>query len=193
MLEEKHVLRLGSEKRIHVDVRIIGASQHRLLSLVKQRRFRDDLYSRLALWVIFIPPLRQRNEDIKLLAHHFVLKHRTNGEVLSGEALAKLCKYDWPGNVRELESCIVRALIQTEGRSVIGPDDIEVEEMQWQNHEAERQYLENALATSGGCIKRAARLLQVHRNTVYNRMAKFGIDAARFKKQPRGLKNGGRR
>ncbi len=181
VLEEKHVIRLGGEQRTRIDVRFIVASQHSLQSLVKQGKFRQDLYYRVAVWVIPIPPLRQRNEDIKLLAHHFTLKHRTNGVVLSGEALAKLCKYDWPGNVRELESCIVRALIQSEGNNVIGSDDIQMEEMHRQHHDAERQQLEEALRSTGGSIKGAARILGVHRNTVYHRMKNFGIDLNQYR------------
>lgn len=182
VLEEKCVMHLAGEKRVHVDIRIIAATQHNLLSLVKHGKFRDDLYYRIGVWVIRIPALRERKNDINLLAEHFLSRYSSNGIVLSSEALAKLSRYDWPGNVRELESCIVRALIQTEGRSVIGPDDIEVEGMQWQADDAERRQLEEALTASGGCIKRAARILRVHRNTVYHRMKNFGIGLDRYRR-----------
>lgn len=182
VLEEKHVIRLGGEQRTRIDVRFIVASQHSLQSLVKQGKFRQDLYYRVAVWVIPIPPLRMRKEDIKSLAHRFVSKNGGDGFVLSREAFTKLCHYDWPGNVRELESCIVRALIQSEGSNMIGSDDIQVEGMQWQDDDAERRQLEDALRNAGGSIKGAARILRVHRNTVYHRMKNFGIGLDRYRR-----------
>jgi len=178
VLEEKHVLRLGSEKRIHVDVRIIAASQHRLLSLVKQRRFRDDLYYRLAVWVISIPPLRERKEDIGLLAQHFLSKNGGGGWVLSNETLTKLCRYDWPGNVRELESVILQAVLMSDVKEIIGPEDLQFEEGEWHSLESTRRRVEQALREAKGCVKRAAAVLGVHRNTVYNLVKRHRLDLA---------------
>ena len=87
LLEEKQVVRLGSEKEIPIDVRIIAASQQHLWRLVQQNRFRHDLYYRVAVWTISIPPLRERKEDIELLARHFLRKHGVNGQEISSEAM----------------------------------------------------------------------------------------------------------
>jgi len=175
VLEEKCVMRLAGEKPIRVDIRIIAASQHNLLSLVRQGEFRHDLYYRIAVWVIRIPPLRERKGDINLLAHHFLSRHGGDGTLLSDEALAKLGRYDWPGNVRELDSCIQIALVHNKGKEVIGVDDIQMEGIQLQSNDAERRRLEDALKSCGGCVTTAARLLGVHRNTVYNMSKKFGV------------------
>jgi transcriptional regulator with GAF, ATPase, and Fis domain len=130
--------------------------------------------------VIPIPPLRERKEDIELLAQHFLQKHGSNGEVLSSEALRKLTQYDWPGNVRELEACIVRAVIRSNGGS-IGDEDIVHDGVETGMRDIQRVMLEEVLCNAGGSVKGAAGLLGVHRNTVYNRARKLGLRIDQFR------------
>lgn len=191
--ENKSIVRIGGEKEIPINVRVIAASNRDLHSLVQEGKFRLDLYYRLAVYPISIPPLRQRKDDVKALAFYFLQKNNGDGKILSAEALRKLSAYGWPGNVRELESCMVRAILASEGKELIGTEDIQVEEgMQWENHETERRALEEALTKASGSIKHTSRLLGVHRNTVYNKMKKLGIDLVSFRNSKRLSLNGAR-
>ncbi|MCD6079917.1 MAG: sigma-54-dependent Fis family transcriptional regulator, partial [Candidatus Omnitrophica bacterium] len=118
VLQEKEIERLGSEKTVKVDVRIISATNVDLAQAVKEGRFREDLYYRLNVFRIHLPPLRERKEDIPLLVLHFLKKYSLRDRVIQAisiEALEKLINYDWPGNVRELENVIQRAIILTRG------------------------------------------------------------------------------
>lgn len=181
VLENKYVVRLGGEREIPIDVRVIFASNRDLQSLVREGKFRLDLYYRIAVCPIWIPPLRKRIKDIEILASYFLQKNVGDQKILSAEAIKKLNSYDWPGNVRELESCIIRAIIASGGKEVIGIEDIQLDGMQGEIYNAERIALEKALSNSGGSIKQAARLLHVHRNTVYNRIKKAGINLMSFR------------
>lgn len=181
VLEEKCVMHLAGEKWVRVDVRIIAASQHDLLSVVRQGKFRNDLYYRLAVWVIRIPPLRDRKSDISLLVQHFLTKNGSDRIVLSSEALAKLSRYDWPGNVRELDSTIARAIILAGPSGAIATDDIVLDVENPQSSEIERQELEEALRNSGGCIATAARSMRVHRNTLYSKARRLGVSLDHFR------------
>ena len=108
-------MRLGGMETIKVDVRIIAATNCDLQQMVEDGRFREDLYYRLHVINIYLPPLRERKEDIPVLAHHFLAKYseenRKPGLELTAEALDLLMEYDWPGNVRELENVIERAVV----------------------------------------------------------------------------------
>lgn len=191
VLENKSIVRIGGEKEIPIDVRVIAASNQDIQFLVREKKFRQDLYYRLVVYPIWIPPLRERKEDIKALAEYFLLKNGGDGKVLSDDALRKLYSYDWPGNVRELDSCIKRAIVASSGKELIGGEDIQqLDGMRWQNDDAERQALEEELGKAGGSIKHTARLLDVHRNTVYFRMKKYGIDLSQFRKL-RGISSNG--
>jgi transcriptional regulator with GAF, ATPase, and Fis domain len=125
VLEHKYVVRIGGEQEIPIDARVIATSNRDLQSLVRQGKFRQDLYFRLVVWVIYIPPLRERKEDIKALADYFIGKYGGDGIGLSDEAVRKLYSYEWPGNVRELESCIVRAILARSKREFIDAEDIQ--------------------------------------------------------------------
>jgi len=126
ILQERELNRLGSNKTIKLDLRIIAATNKNLENLIKQEKFREDLYYRLNVVSMDIPPLRERKEDIPFLVNHFLKKYRDlKGEVLSiGEdAMEKIKKYTWPGNIRELENAIQSSIIQSSG-SVITADDL---------------------------------------------------------------------
>jgi two-component system response regulator PilR (NtrC family) len=113
-LQEKKVRRVGGTEEVEVDVRVIAATHHPLESLVRERRFREDLFYRLNVIPIHLPPLRARRDDIPLLAEHFL--NRVSREMgksvtrISSEAMSRLVEYGWPGNVRELENVIERAV-----------------------------------------------------------------------------------
>ncbi len=190
--ENKSIVRIGGEKEIPINARVMAASNRDLHSLVQEGKFRLDLYYRLAVYPISIPPLRRRKEDIKALAFYFLQKNNRNGKILSDEALKKLYAYAWPGNVRELESCMVRAILASDAKELVDSEDIQLEGIQWEGHETERQALEEALTKAGGSIKHASRLLGVHRNTVYNKMKKLGIDLVSFRNSKRLSLNGAR-
>lgn len=125
VLQEGTFERLGSSKSIKVDVRIVAATNRNLENDIVRKSFREDLYYRLKVVTITLPPLRMRKEDIPLLAQHFMLKHsrdnRTESLALHPDALKKMREYSWPGNIRELENVVKRAIILTKG-NVINPD-----------------------------------------------------------------------
>lgn len=121
-LQEREITPLGSESKIPIDIRLIAATNKSLKTLVKEKRFREDLYYRLNVIEIQLPPLRERKDDIPLLVKHFIQKvsereHRPAIDI-SEEALLALMNYSWPGNVRELENCIERAVILARGNRI---------------------------------------------------------------------------
>ena len=130
-LEDKSFERLGSNKTVKVDIRLITATNKNLESLIKEGRFREDLFYRLNVVSIQIPPLRERKEDIPRLVEYFLARYgrefQKKGVVISGAALEVLQKYDWPGNVRELENTIKKALIFTKSALIL-PEGIFIPE-----------------------------------------------------------------
>jgi DNA-binding NtrC family response regulator len=126
-LQEREFDRVGGVRPIHVDVRIVAATNRDLDVAVKEGRFREDLYHRLNVVPIMLPPLRERRQDIPALAHHFLQRFakevKKTFSAVSGETLAKLCAYDWPGNVRELGNVIERAVVLSQGPE-IAPHDL---------------------------------------------------------------------
>lgn len=125
VLQEGTFERLGSSKSLRVDVRIVAATNRNLEKDIVRKAFREDLYYRLKVVTITLPPLRMRKDDIPLLSQHFIQKHskenRADSLVLHPEALKKMCEYSWPGNIRELENVVKRAIILTKG-NVINPE-----------------------------------------------------------------------
>jgi len=121
-LEEKEFERVGGTQSLHVDVRVVAATNRNLKTRVAERLFREDLYFRLSVFPIQIPPLRERSDDIMTLAHHFVDRFCRDVNkkplLLSDAAVEELRNYSWPGNVRELQNCIERAVILTEGDTI---------------------------------------------------------------------------
>src|SRR6185369_3010693 len=121
-LEEKRFERVGGTQSLHVDVRVVAATNRNLKARVADRQFREDLYFRLSVFPVQIPPLRERTDDVLRLAHHFVERicRDVNKKtlILSEAAIEELKNYSWPGNVRELQNCIERAVILTEGDTI---------------------------------------------------------------------------
>jgi two-component system response regulator HydG len=194
VLEEKAIERVGDNKSIPVDVRIISATNKDLKSLVDEGSFRHDLFFRINVIPIRLPPLRERAEDIPLLADVFVKKTQLkNNQPICGiskEAMSFLMTYDWPGNVRELRSAIEYAFVACH-ESMIQPSHLPPGICSTQDHpkspqayiagiaEIEKRAMVEALRKSGGNQSEAARLLGVSRVTVWNRIKKFKIDLRR--------------
>ncbi len=187
VLQERTFERLGGTFSINVDVRVIAATNRDLLSLVKENKFREDLYYRLSVFPIDIPPLRERKEDIRILAEH-ILKKLSKDKVLTGKAVEKLKKYDWPGNIRELENTLERATIIAQ--DTIKPEHIllpenEISEVAVERvntlkeaadigrERAEAMIIKKNLLQTGGNKSETARRLKVSYKTLLNRIKEY--------------------
>lgn len=190
VLEERAFERVGGTAAIQVDVRIIAATNKNLEEALRQGRFREDLYFRLNVFPLHIPPLRRRGEDIPLLARVFLTRYarKYGKEVddLSPEALNLLLRYPWPGNIRELEHTIERAVILSEG-PIVRPDDINLdllafgtadgsEEGGMTLRELEREYIRRVLKKVRGHKGRAAKILGINRKTLLEKRRRYGLD-----------------
>ncbi len=196
-LQEREVERVGGTRTIKIDVRIIAATNRELKKAVDEGTFREDLYYRLNVVPITLPPLRQRRDDIPLLVEHFIAKYNRefNRKVkgFSAGATAALYQYNWPGNVRELENVIERAVALAQSEtislrelpldiSILGRDMIEdiqkagLSLREARNH-FERQYILNILEKVQWNQTEAARVLGLHRNTLLWKLQRLGIDA----------------
>jgi PAS domain S-box-containing protein len=190
VLQEQELERVGGTQTIKVDVRVIAATNRDLSQAVRTNAFRADLFYRLNIFPLRVPPLRERPEDIPLLAAHFVrLFAERMGKParrIAPDTLARLARYDWPGNVRELANLLERAVILCNG-TVIGDDHVGLLALTSPAaasaafptlEEVERQHLLRALEQTGGVLagpKGAARLLGLSRSTAWSRMRKLGI------------------
>ena len=186
VLQEKVVYHLGGTTPIPVDVRIIAATNKDLKQLVRERKFREDLYFRLAVFPIELPPLRERREDIPLLVENYLARRGASAKV-SPEAMELLMGYDYPGNVRELENILERALILSGGKDILPEHLPELEEIPLVENispvpgettlaELEKKMLLAALEKAGGNKSKAARLLGITRRMLYTRLKKYGIE-----------------
>lgn len=190
VLQEKEIERLGGNKTIKVNVRIVAATNRSLEKEVAEGRFRLDLYYRLNVFPIELPPLRERKEDIELLAHFFLKKYTTaskrNINSISEKAIEQLLNYPWPGNIRELEHLIERTVLLTKTSEIESFDLPKILEQQNESsgilksmEEMERDHIMNALESSGGKVSGlggAAELLKMQPQTLYSKMKKLGID-----------------
>ena len=190
VLQERSFFRVGGNEQVKVDVRVIAATRMNLQEAVLGGTFRDDLFYRLNVINIHIPPLRERSEDIPLLAHSFVerLSHELGKDVgdLSEGAFRVLLDHEWPGNVRELENAVERALVTAKGR-VLTEDDFAFLRAQplpagaWTPPDAmslddvEREVITATLRRTGWNVKEAAASLGIDRSTLYDRMKKYGL------------------
>jgi two-component system response regulator HydG len=193
-LQEQEFERVGGESTVKVDVRVVSATNKDLDAEVAAGRFRQDLYYRLHIIPIALPPLRTRREDIPLLCAHFVEKlgPRTNPAVrgIGDDALARLMAYHWPGNVRELENVIEQALVFAEGEQIAvsalpaflqgpaDPDKLEVpEQMSLPDilDDLERQLILKAYRKANGVKTETARLLGIKTSALYYKLEKYGI------------------
>ena len=188
VLQEQEFERLGSTRTVRVDVRLIAATNRDLEEMVAEKQFREDLYFRLNVFPIRIPPLRERSEDISLLVQYYVDKYsqRMNKriDVVPEETMAALCRYSWPGNIRELQNLIERAVIMTPGNVL----QVQVSDLQESNRilssmagtleDVERQRILQALREAGAVIggpHGAAVRLGLKRTTLLSKMQKLGI------------------
>ena len=184
VLQEKEIVRVGSTQPLKVDFRCITATNKNLARLVERGTFRPDLYYRLNVFCIDLPPLRERREDIPLLADHFVHKYAAamnkRAPRVSATALDLLLNYHWPGNVRELENAVERAM-------VIGREaEIQSTDFPFQLHpvephggrtleDIERVHIERVLEETNWNLSRAARILDIDRTTLYNKLKRYGL------------------
>ena len=185
-LQEYEVERVGGNRTIRVDVRIVSATNRKLKEMVDQGKFRGDLYYRLHVFPLMVPPLRERREDIPLLIRHFTLKYakklnRTREEIPS-DALEALISYDWPGNVRELQNVIERSVIVSDGprlRVAMPESNIKAAATATQGLDSvERALILQALKETGGLVggpDGAAARLGLKRTTLQSRMRKYEI------------------
>jgi DNA-binding NtrC family response regulator len=193
VIQEREFMRLGGVEMIKVDVRIVAATNVELRRMVEEGKFREDLFYRLHVITVQLPPLRERREDIPLLAQHFLEKYSAENSKprldLTPEALDLLLEYDWPGNVRELENVIERAVVLSSGQQIgvdLVPDNVRSsrrfqmpqfvvppEGISYRDAEIafQRGLIESALEQAGGVQKRAAELLQI-KPTTLNEMIK---------------------
>jgi DNA-binding NtrC family response regulator len=195
VLQEREIRPLGSNTPIKVDVRVVVATNTPLKQLVDQGSFREDLYYRVAVLPIHLPPLRERREDIPLLADHFLRKLESAGgarRTLSSAALRLLLEFSWPGNVRELENVIERAVLVCDGDEIqprhLPPElrapvakrprqgDLDLKQLRAdQLRQSETQAILSALAKARGNRSEAARILKISRGSLYNKMQEYGI------------------
>jgi two-component system response regulator PilR (NtrC family) len=197
VIQERDFMRLGGMETIKVDVRIIAATNVDLRQMTEDARFREDLFYRLHVITIQLPPLRERKDDIPLLAQHFLQKYgeenHKNSLELTPDALDVMTEYDWPGNVRELENVIERAVVLTAGprigielipdhvhkapnfqvpQFVMPPDGISFKDV---TMNFEKQLIESTLEAAGGVQKRAAELLRIKPTTLNEMIKRYDI------------------
>ena len=194
VLQEKKIERVGSNQSIDLDVRVMAATNEDLQRKVEQKQFRPDLFHRLNVFAIQLPPLRERREDIPLLAKHFIQKFRERydkGEMtLSPPALAKLEQYHFPGNVRELENILEKTIVLSD-RNVIEEKDLMLSEPPSSAvfsgdgvetlPKKELEFIKKALRESKGSIKQASQKLGISYKTLQYRIKKHGLDRRDFK------------
>ncbi|MCK5404120.1 MAG: sigma 54-interacting transcriptional regulator [Desulfobulbaceae bacterium] len=191
VLQEKEIERVGDHRPIKIDVRIIAATHKDLQQRIHENLFREDLYYRIGVIPIPLPPLRERQEDIPLLVETFIKRNRKKTEKqiagISREALDILIHYSWPGNVRELINVIEYAFVLCPGgqitvqylpstlQTAFPSVPLDMPGLRRENEETSRQALINALKACGGNQSKAAKMLGVSRVTVWKRMKKYGI------------------
>ena len=186
VLQEKEIVRVGSTQPIHVDFRCIAATNKDLEPLIEARTFRPDLYYRLNVVSIKLPPLRERREDIPLLVDHFLHKHcasmnRLEAPRVAPEAMDLLVRYEWPGNVRELENAVERALVIARGPELKPADfSFQLQAAGSPNgrslEEVERAHIEHVWRESAGNHSAAARVLGIDRTTLYKKLKRYGLE-----------------
>jgi len=195
-LQEGEVKRLGSERNLDVDVRIVAATIRDLSRSVAEGKFREDLFYRLHVLPLHLPPLRDRKEDIPLLVNHFIDKfnkeHHLSAEGLTEEVLARLLEYSWPGNVRELENTIERAMILAQGKKIgvdCLPAEVLGERAPWKkdiwgdeisikkaSRLLEGELIRRALKRTGGNRSQAAKILEISHPSLLSKIKEYGVE-----------------
>jgi transcriptional regulator with PAS, ATPase and Fis domain len=195
-LQEREYKQLGSPKVHHADVRVIGATNVELEKAVQEGKFRQDLYYRVNIIPLVLPPLRERKGDIPLLARYFLEKYAVEFDKgtkeFAGEALQKLVTYEWPGNVRELENVVERAVVFSKESiihqvDILSPSSDRLQLESFRTAKArmigqfEKNYIENVLCAHRGNISKAAEAVQKNRRAFWELIRKYRIDVHRFK------------
>ena len=188
-IQHKEFERLGGNRLMRVDIRFVAACNKDLQELIREGRFREDLFFRLNVFPITLPPLRERRQDVPILLNHFLNRQRKNGngrpEAFSKRALERLMQYDWPGNIRELENLVLRISTVTHRRKIRArhlPDDLGAPRSEGGPltlKEAvqgfERQFIGDVLEQVRGSRREAAARLGIHRNTLRGKMDRLGL------------------
>jgi two-component system NtrC family response regulator len=194
-LQDHVVQRVGGRETLRVDARVVAATNRDLKAMVAEGRFREDLFYRLGVITIQVPPLRDRGDDLRLLAEYFLefygRQHKRRIKGFTQAALRAIMAHAWPGNVRELENRMQRAVILAQD-AYLRPEDLELESaggsteplptLQSARDEAEQRLLVEALTRNAGNVTRAARDIDVSRPTLHDLLRKHGLDAARFRR-----------
>jgi two-component system response regulator HydG len=192
VLEERSVARLGSNRMRPVDVRVLAATNADLAQKVRDGQFREDLYYRLKVVTLELPPLRERRSDIKLLIEHFLRHfaqvHGKDVESIDRDALVALVRYDWPGNVRELKNAVESMVVRARGniltRNDLPPEvwaPLPQDQDGWQflsgrtAEEVERNHLRVTLELTQGNRQKAAKTLGISERTLYRKIKEFGL------------------
>jgi DNA-binding NtrC family response regulator len=186
VLQQKEFRRLGGQEEIKVDVRILAATNQDLKKAISVNRFREDLFYRLNVISIHVPPLRERKEDIPLLAKAFIRRYclELNKEPvqIASSAMQLLMDYNWPGNVRELENVIERALVIGRGIEIVTDDlpfsrkELGIEAFPKSLKLMEKMHIKKILEEMGWNVSKAARVLEIDRQTLYNKIEKYHIE-----------------
>jgi len=201
VIQEREITRIGSSKPIKVDVRILAATNENLAEAVRKGKFREDLFYRLSVVPIHLPPLRERKEDIPLLVEHFLRKYnkkaKKNITSISARAIKALTEYDWPGNIRELENTIERAVVLSKSNG------IDIEDLMYHGisaasevpgimagkyktlEEMEKDYIQAVLWAQSGNKSRAAAILGIDRKTLWAKIKKYKLATV----QPEGRRH----
>uniref|UniRef100_A0A7C4TFS8 Sigma-54-dependent Fis family transcriptional regulator n=1 Tax=candidate division WOR-3 bacterium TaxID=2052148 RepID=A0A7C4TFS8_UNCW3 len=193
-LQVREFRRVGGSELIKVDTRIIAATNKNLEQMIREEKFREDLYYRINVITIEVPPLRERKEDIPLLAEYFLnkfkIENRKNIEGISGAVIERFMDYEWPGNVRELENVIEHAVVVSRGNE-IGIKDLpaylfkklsngKIITRALKLETVEKEHILNVLKLCDWNIKKAAQVLDINRVTLYNKMEKYGLKKERI-------------
>jgi len=207
VLQEKEIQRVGGRDTLKVDIRVIAATNRDLEAMMAAGQFREDLFFRLNVFPILIPPLRERLDDIPALVEHFLAKHASLSQNrvtrISPAAFPSMMSYQWKGNIRELENLIKRAIIKTTGDTILslelptvetathqpqpppeGPTESNIpfkDYLSTITRHAEESYLLRMLRAHKGNINQIAKLMDLDRKTVYRKMAEYSIDPAAFR------------
>jgi DNA-binding NtrC family response regulator len=204
VLQERQIERVGGQQSIEVDVRVIAATNRNLQKLVKEGKFREDLYYRINVVKIDLPPLRERPEDIPLLAQHFVEKYAVQGKpikAVSPQAMEALLNCRWPGNIRELENAIERAVVTSRDNAIQienlpadvlqpatpkTPFSIDLEKplpdlLREVTEKVEHQYIKKALRKARGNVGRCARICGLSRRSISAKIAEYKLEKASYK------------
>ncbi|GAB1535439.1 two-component system response regulator GlrR [Geovibrio sp. ADMFC3] len=191
VLENREVYPLGSEKKVSLDIRLISASNKDLTEEIKKNTFREDLFYRIHVIHLRIPPLRERREDIPLLTEHFIKmysqKYGRKAEHLSKQAFEKIMTYDWHGNVRELENTIEGAVVLTTGAEIgadavrLSSDTAAPQTFKEAKKEFERRYATELMEINKGNVSKASRMADVYRADFYELLKRYSIDPESFR------------